>query len=69
MFFEKIFACALLWHKVAVFLYRKQKHRDMKNTDYNLNVLSFFLSPDASLQTLRDMIDDLGLEIEGVSSL
>ena len=41
----------------------------MRNTDYNINALGSFLSSDASLQTLQDIIDDLGLEVEEVISL
>ena len=40
----------------------------MRNTDFNINALSAFLSGDASFQTLKDMIEDFDLEIESVSS-
>ena len=39
----------------------------MRNTDYNLDALGNFISSDASLQALKDLIDDLGLEVEGVT--
>ena len=42
---------------------------DMRNTDYNVSSLGSFLSSDASLQALKDIIDDLGLEVEDITSL
>ena len=39
----------------------------MRNTDYNLDTLGSFISSDASLQALKDLIDDLGLEVEDVT--
>jgi len=41
----------------------------MKNTDFNISALGSFLSSDASFQALQDIIDDLGLEVESVTSL
>lgn len=41
----------------------------MRNTDYNVNALGSFLSSDASFQALKDIIDDLGLEVEEITSL
>ena len=41
----------------------------MRNTDYNTSALSSLLSSDASFQALRDLIDDLGLEVENVMAL
>ena len=41
----------------------------MKNTDYNLNSLLNFISSDDTFQALKDMIDDLGLEIEDIKTL
>ena len=40
----------------------------MKNTDYNFSTLVNFISSDDSFQALKDMIDDLGLEIEDIKS-
>ena len=39
----------------------------MRNTDYNIEALGSFISSDTSLQALKDLIDDLGLEVEGVT--
>ena len=39
----------------------------MRNTDYNIDTLDTFISSDASLQALKDLIDDLGLEVEDVT--
>ena len=58
----------MFWHKVAVPLYQKTI-RVMRNTDYNASTLCGFLSSDASFQALRDLIDDLGLEVEKVTAL
>ena len=44
----------------------------MRNTDYNIDTLvSFvsFVSSDTSFQALKDLIDELGLEVEGVTEL
>ena len=41
----------------------------MRNTDYNVSALGSFLSSDASFQALKDIIDDLGLEVEDITSL
>ncbi len=41
----------------------------MRNTDYNISALGCLLSSDASFQALQDIIDDLGLEVESVTSL
>ena len=35
----------------------------MRNTNYNLDKLTSVISSESSLQTLMDMIGDLGLEI------
>ncbi len=40
----------------------------MKNTDFNLNALSSFVSNDVSFQALKDLIDDFDLEFETVLS-
>ena len=39
----------------------------MRNTDYNMDALSCFLSSDSSLQTLKDIISDLDLQFESVA--
>ena len=41
----------------------------MKNTDNTLSILCNVLSSDASFTTLREMIDDLGLELEDIRTL
>lgn len=41
----------------------------MRNTDFNINALGSFLSNDASFQALKDIIDDLGLEVESIATL
>ena len=41
----------------------------MRNTDYNFDALVSYLSSDVSFQALKDMIDDLGLEVEEIISL
>ena len=48
---------------------RNKKDDSMKNTDYNLSSLVNFISSDDSFQALKDMIDDLGLEIEDIKTL
>lgn len=47
---------------------RKQNGIAMRNTDYNIDALGSFLSSDVSFQALKDLIDDLGLEVEGVTA-
>ena len=41
----------------------------MRNTDYNIDTLVSFVSSDTSFQALKDLIDELGLEVEGVTKL
>ena len=41
----------------------------MRNTDYNIDTLVSFVSSDNSFQALKDLIDELGLEVEGVTEL
>ena len=41
----------------------------MRNTDYNIDTLCGFLSADASLQALKDIISDLDLECLSVNPL
>ena len=48
-------------------MHQKQSDTAMRNTDYNIDALGSFISSDASLQALKDLIDDLGLEVEGVT--
>ena len=52
---------------MAVPLSQKTKDTAMRNTDYNIDALGSFLSNDVSFQALKDLIDDLGLEVEGVT--
>ena len=46
---------------------QKTKDTAMRNTDYNIDALGSFLSSDVTFQALKDLIDDLGLEVEGVT--
>ena len=63
-------ACAVVWHKLVLSLHRETKNRTvMRNTDYNLDTLCGFLSADASLQALKDIISDLDLECLSVNPL
>ena len=57
----------MFWHNVAVPLHQKQNDTAMRNTDYNIDALGSIISSDASLQALKDLMDDLGLEVEGVT--
>ena len=42
----------------------------MRNTDYsNMETLSNMISSNDSLQALKDLMDDLGLEIEAALTL
>lgn len=40
----------------------------MKNTEYNLDILSTVISSESSLLALVDMVRDLGLEIKDVKA-
>ena len=48
---------------------RNQTNEDMRNTDYSISALNSFLSSETSFQALKDIIDDLGLEVEEITSL
>ena len=63
-FFLQPSPCATLWHKQALPLHQKQNERAMKNTDFNIDALGNMISSDISFQALKDIIDDLGLELE-----
>ena len=39
----------------------------MKNTEFNLETLSSVISAEVSLETLKDIIFDLGLEIKDIA--
>ena len=39
----------------------------MRNTEFNIDALGGFISSSTSFQALKDLIDDLGLEVEGVT--
>ncbi len=41
----------------------------MRNTDFNLDVLSNVISSDTSFQALKDLVADLGLELEDALAL
>lgn len=41
----------------------------MQNTEYNIEMLSSILSPEASLEALIGIIDDMDLEVEDIKSI
>ena len=41
----------------------------MRNTDYSTDVLSNVISPDTNFQALKDLMNDLGLEMEEAIAL
>ena len=53
----------MVWRKRRLSLHQKQNKEAMRNTNYNLDNLTSVISSESSLQTLMDMIGDLGLEI------
>lgn len=60
----------MVWRKVGVSLQQKTKKCCyMRNTDYNLDVLGNMISSDMGLQALKDIIEDLGLEMEDALAL
>ena len=67
--FSYFFNWAMVWRKMAVPLHQKLKQTIMRNTDYNMETLGCFISSDASLQTLKDIISDLDLQFEEVTEL
>lgn len=63
-------ACASLWRKLPLSLHQKlKKNTAMRNTDYNTDVLSNVISPDTNFQALKDLMKDLGLEMEDAVAL
>ncbi len=62
-------ACAALWRKKAVPLHQKQKDKAMRNTEYDIDALNNMISEDTNFQALRDMIRDLGLEMEEIQTV
>ena len=56
----------MVWRNKAVPLHQKTKDTAMRNTDYNIDALNNMISQDTNLQALRDMIRDLGLEMEDI---
>jgi len=40
----------------------------MRNTEYNLDTLGNMISSDTSFQALKDLVADLGLELEDALS-
>ena len=53
----------MVGRKRGLSLHQKQNKEAMRNTNYNLDNLTSVISSESSLQTLMDMIGDLGLEI------
>ena len=41
----------------------------MRNTDYDIEALNNMISEDTNFQALRNIIRDLGLEMEDIESL
>ena len=41
----------------------------MRNTDFNISVLSNVISQDTNFQALQDLVKDLGLELEDALAL
>ena len=41
----------------------------MRNTDYNIDALNNMISQDTNFQALRDIIRDLGLEMEEIETV
>lgn len=39
----------------------------MKNTDFNINALGAYIASEATIQALKGIIDDLGLEVENIA--
>ena len=65
-----MWACAVVWRKLILFLHQKlKKTKAMRNTDYNTDVLSNVISPDTNFQALKDLMNDLGLEMEDAIAL
>ena len=50
----------------VIFASRNKNNGIMKNTEYNVDALSTMISSDA-FSALKDMIEDLGLEVLEVS--
>ena len=48
---------------------RNKKTKAMRNTDYSTDVLSNVISPDTNFQALKDLMKDLGLEMEDAVAL
>lgn len=59
--------CAVDRHKGAIFLHHNSKPKIM-NTDNTLSFISSMISSEASYQALMDMINEMDLEIMGVSA-
>ena len=60
----------MVWHKLAVPLHQKLNEGTMRNTDYNnVETLSNMISSNDSLQALKGLMEDLGLEFEDALSL
>ena len=54
----------MVWRKVGLFLHQNLKLDAMRNTDFNIDAIGNFICTDNSLQVLKDIISDLGLEFE-----
>lgn len=60
----------MVWRKLILILHQKlKKTKAMRNTDYSTDVLSNVISPDTNFQALKDLMKDLGLEMEEAIAL
>lgn len=52
---------------MAIYFCIINKHANtMKNTDYSIDSLQWYISSESSLDVLLDMIGDMGLEIKDI---
>ena len=50
-------------------MHQKTKDTAMRNTDYSIDTLNNMISEDTNFQALRDIIRDLGLEMEEIETV
>ena len=61
--------CRSLAQAYTIFASEFKKTKAMRNTDYSTDVLSNVISPDTNFQALKDLMNDLGLEMEDVLAI
>ena len=61
--------CRRLAQAPFIFASEIKKNKAMRNTDYSTDVLSNVISPDTNFQALKDLMKDLGLEMEDAIAL